>query len=116
MKNYKINGKDVRKLIEIYNSGKSILCQFTGLTDKNENKIFEGDILKIYQKSDGLGTYFSPPKDIKQNVIVYWDLICFSWKDTDKEYYWNFPNAWCHYIGEIIGNKFENPELVEIEE
>lgn len=92
------------------------VCQYTGLKDKNDKKIFENDILKVYQYGDGFGTYFDPPKDTKQNVLVYWDLCAWSWKNTDDRHYWIFPSAWVHYKGEVIGNKFENPDLVEVEE
>ena len=35
---------------------------------------------------------------------------------TDDKYYIGFPEAWCHYECEVVGNIFDNPELLPKEE
>lgn len=88
--------------------------QYTGLKDNNGKRIFEGDILRIAKISDGLGSYYHPPLDYPVNVVVKWDLCAWMWETLceDKRYI-SFPNAWCHYECEIIGNIHDNPELLE---
>lgn len=88
--------------------------QYTGLKDKNGKKIFEGDIISIAQKSDSLGTYFHPPVRYPVNAIVKWDLCSWLWECTQdgQTWYIHFPNAWCHFECEVIGNIYDNPELI----
>ncbi len=88
--------------------------QYTGLKDKHGKRIFEGDILRIAKISDGLGSYYHPPLDYPVNVVVKWDLCAWMWETLceDKRYI-SFPNAWCHYECEIIGNIHDNPELLD---
>ena len=88
--------------------------QFTGMTDKNGKRVFEGDVLKIAKVSDGTGHYYVPPLDYPVNVVVEWDMCAWMWETLceDKRYI-GFPEAWCHYECEVIGNAHDNPELLE---
>lgn len=76
------------------------LCQYTGLTDKNGNRIWENDIIK-HEISDTIGTVKWYQED-----YVGWcvdDTIIDEQQFTDEM--WNE----C----EVIGNIFDNPELME---
>ena len=87
--------------------------QFTGLTDKNGKKIFEGDILTIAKKMDGMGTYYHPPIDYPVKVVVKWDMCALMWETIgDNRFFISFPDAWCHFECEIIGNIHDNQELL----
>ena len=71
--------------------------QFTGLTDKNGKKIFEGDIVEsfdIFNHWDGYG-------------IVNWNETFNSWCMGERLMY-------CDRIAtyEVIGNIYDNPELL----
>ena len=68
--------------------------QYTGLIDKNGIKIFEGDIVK--------GTFLGFPIPIEDDVFS----IC--WQEDVAGYKANyFENV------EVIGNIYDNPELLE---
>lgn len=88
--------------------------QYTCLTDKNGKKIFEGDILSIARRMDGMGTYYFPAIEYPVNVVVKWDMCSWMWETIAEDTrYISFPDAWCHYECEVIGNIHDNPELME---
>ena len=90
--------------------------QYTGLNDKNGQRIFEGDILHIAKIADALGGYYRPPLDYHVNVVVKWDLCAWMWETLcDDKRYITFPDAWCLYECEIIGNAHDNQELLKEE-
>ena len=94
----------------------STVGQYTGLKDKNGKRIFEVDILHIAKIADGLGGYYQPPLDYPVNVVVKWDLCAWMWETLcDDKRYISFPDAWCHYECEVIGNAHDNQELLKEE-
>ena len=77
--------------------------QYTGLTDKNGTKIFEGDIVKC---NDG-GNYQVVFE--QRNNSAYFGLAITA-DDT-----WVFDDG-ANYILEVIGNIYDDPELLKGEQ
>ena len=82
--------------------------QYTGLTDKNGKKIFEGDIVEFTDK-------YTRKKGRAEIVFE-----AFKWKYSGC-YYGGNPIVWLCIDDtsiefEIIGNIHDNPELLEVEE
>ena len=71
--------------------------QYTGLTDKNGNKIFEGDIVKA--------TYDFGPAGEKERIV---EVVFGSFGTNLQD--WIFKED--GYLPEIIGNIHDNPELL----
>ena len=79
------------------------VSQFTGLTDKNGRKIFEGDIV---EGNSEYFTYTHPYGKVVYDGGQY--LISFDDVLEDIECL----GAWANDV-EIIGNIYDNPELLE---
>ena len=82
------------------------VCQFTGLIDKNGRKIFEGDIVVF-------ADFFN---DEIHRGVVYWCDLAFWFDCTETEgdegiYSLAYISA---NILEVIGNIYDNPELMEV--
>ena len=92
------------------------LMQYTGLKDKNGREIYEGDIVSSYVQTG---------KESSRSIIV--------WEDEESSSGWNIkvikdfypPNQEGCIISisrndvmdyEVIGNIYENPELLEVDE
>lgn len=79
------------------------ICQFTGLTDKNDNKIWENDIVGLY--SEYHQEYYC-------GQVEYGAFNC---SCCDGVYGWHFGDEdirkYKNY--EVLGNIFDNPELLE---
>ena len=89
--------------------------QYTGLTDKNGNKIFEGDIVKfgqnLYQITFECGSFALLDK---QGFIIAkiggMNDRCYSLMNLYLECCWE--DNWAYDI-EVIGNIHDNPELLK---
>lgn len=80
------------------------VCQCTGLRDNNGKYIYEGDIIKHFDGSE-LGY------DI--GVVRWDDSACSYHRATDTKQYTRYCGIaqGCRY--EVVGNIFDNPELLE---
>ena len=77
------------------------LCQYTGLTDKNGKRIWENDILRNKKGDIGVVQWFE-----EHTAFMIWNktknCVCYlSENDFSKI--------------EVIGNVFDNAELLEVE-
>ena len=90
-------------LNNINNSKNYIIVQSTGLVDKNGKELFEGDIL-----TDGSIKYLVRFEEEKACFIMK-PILC--GKTLFKKYE-ELDRRYMHYY-EIIGNIYENPELLK---
>jgi hypothetical protein len=77
-----------------------VLMQSTGLLDKNGDDIFEGDVVEVF--------------DSRYTVFYDSENASFRLKPRDKRWNTDYMSNYAHEASfEIIGNVYQNPELVE---
>jgi uncharacterized phage protein (TIGR01671 family) len=81
-----------------------IYMQYIGLKDKNGKEIYEGDVVRFCTKG------FHPEVFI---TTVEWDKCAFRLGNGRQLFYFGQVNLEVTDDGEIIGNIYENPELLE---
>ena len=95
--------KSIKKIAKSYEVDLETVGQFTGLLDKNGKKIFEGDIV--------LGLFLF---DMSINAVVKFRDGAFGleWRRGEIIEFNAFTSL-CNITYEIIGNIYDNPELLE---
>ena len=87
-----VNGDD-----RVFEEGTYILMQYIERKDKKGKEIYEKDIIKVRQRiDDERGGYYLGDEEIIAVCDFDYENGCITWEPQDSE---------------IIGNKYENPEL-----
>lgn len=103
------------------------ICQFTGLCDKNGNEIYVGDILRVKEYKNEAIPIFKyddiqqlSKDDVRGTKTKEWigevkfEESVFFINDTYlSAFHGDMRFSFPIYEIEIIGNKFDNPELLE---
>lgn len=99
----------------VYGYGK--LMQYTGLKDKNGKEIYEGDILRCKcLKKCKLDSCAEKVIQYKNSLIEWWESGCnlgYRLRDSKGKTMMIKPTHLNTMEVEVIGNIYENPELLE---
>ena len=95
------------------------VCQYTGFKDKNKKEIFENDIVKLSDACGGFfyaivkfGSYKGEFCSKEHSLGFFLEFIGEDIPCIIKRYFL----YWCKYGDlEVIGNIFDNPELLEVD-
>lgn len=102
-------------LIDSRSDGK--LMQYTGLKDKNGKEIYEGDILRCKcLKKCKLDSCAEKVIQYKNSIIEWWESGCnlgYRLRDSKGKTMMIKPTHLRTMEVEVIGNIYENPELLE---
>lgn len=84
------------------------ICQYTGLNDNHGNKIWENDVVRCYADTDDLGN------DLFYFYKVIWHERYCCWWLSDIHTYDDASLYDFNAITDVVlGNIFDNPELLE---
>jgi uncharacterized phage protein (TIGR01671 family) len=113
---YKDNLAEFFRLFEI-RAKTTRFQQFTGIRDKNLKEIYEGDIVttsgygnvKVIFEDGKFGVYIQEMKGFEEPELtdIFYDL-----NTENNAFFWSDGEEINNYL-EVIGNIFENPELLE---
>lgn len=100
-------------ILQVPDGSQMKLMQFTGLFDNSGKEIYEGDILKVEWQTPSTGGYFQMSDSYCEHeeiLSVCWDYDGFAYLKQDGKYF-TLSRKGKHRI-EIIGNIYDNPELL----
>lgn len=86
------------------------LMQYAGFKDKNGNDVYEGDIIDIHQTVNGQNLFIITFQDLKV-------MPTYLWGDNYEYDILELLDYYCHPDEieiEVVGNIYENPELLKV--
>lgn len=89
------------------------LGQDTGLKDKCGKEIHEGDICRVSGNENYSNLYITTDYDWEYTMNVSGEGYAYKFIDTEDKYFHIYLDEAENMLVEIIGNIFENPELLE---
>jgi uncharacterized phage protein (TIGR01671 family) len=115
--NEMVQWADVREtelLDDAFDGKDAVAMQFTGLKDKKEWEIYEGDILQVKICDDII-----PANNRKAMATVEWSDLYGAWRvrcsQGDSYYFGLKENCWVDNGNcKVVGNVFQNPELLNV--
>lgn len=84
---------------DMFEVDENTICQYTGLTDRYEHKIWENDVVEIPTENG----YF---KLVWNSTEARWEM-----ENEEEELIVTFDNYWGYQV-EVVGNILDNPGLV----
>ena len=96
--------------LELFGNNYLVLMQYTGLKDKNGKEIYEGDIIQ-----DKRIVFATMPAIIETLVVSFRQDGFYALNPTNDDPYPAFGKLRYYQGFEIIGNIYENPELIKQE-
>lgn len=97
----------ISQIMQVLTQEGWIWMQYIGLKDRNRSKIYEGDIVR----RELLNKYYKITKWNEKKACFDPFADDFYWEDYDS----SFSNrGWSSENIEVIGNIYENPELIEL--
>jgi uncharacterized phage protein (TIGR01671 family) len=95
----------VKEWARIYGIIPETICEYTNKKDKNGVKVFEHDVIQYKNQNTG---------NVYKGVVVYDDdRGQYFIQDIEVDYLCNISKV---KYWEVIGNKFDNPELLEVQD
>lgn len=90
------------------------IMQYTGLKDKNGKEIYEGDIVRWHDTSENIDKGWSRTAIVKIDPDLFFHCFDIGGKKHDHDFhYGNFIWKETEKYFEVLGNIYQNPELIK---